>query len=347
MDRPGMHGQDNKSYLKVAVISILIAAVLFLHYFTLPTHAYFHAVYRILFYPPLIMAGFWFGLRGALIVCAAVLVLFSPYVLMWWQGLSLEEFDTLMEGFLYIVAAIIVGFLSEREKKERGARIDAERLAAIGKTVSEVAHEMKTPLMAIGGFTKQVSRALKSGDPNQKKLNIVVKEAARLESMVKEMLDFGKPIDLDLSEENIDEILLRSAEISRPLAKNADVELELEANPNNSSLVMPLDVSRMQQVILNLMANAIQASPAGEKVRAKISTKKNEVILEISDAGLGIDEKDRDNVFRPFFSTKKNGTGLGLPIVKGIVEAHGGQIDFRPNPEKGVTFVLKFPLARS
>ena len=110
---------------------------------------------------------------------------------------------------------------------------------------------------------------------------------------------------------------------------------------------MLLDVSRMKQVILNLIANAIQASPAGEKVRARTSTNKNEMILEISDSGIGISEKDRDNVFSPFYTTKKDGTGLGLPISKRIVEAHGGQIDFHPNPEKGVTFVLKFPLARS
>lgn len=346
MVRPSIHVSFKNKYLKVTFISLLIATILCMHYFTSPTHEYYHTVYRILFYIPLIMAGFWFGLGGALTVCAIVLVLFSPYVIMWWQGLSVEEFDTLMEGFLYIVAALIIGLLSEREKKERGARIEAERLAAIGKTVSEVAHDMKAPLMAIGGFTKQVSRSLKSGDANQKKLDIVIKETARLESMVREMLDFGKPIDLDLSQENINEIILHSLEISQPLAKKADVELELDANPDHSLPVIPLDASRMKQVILNLVANAIQASPAGEKVSARTSMNTNEVILEISDAGSGINGKDRENVFRPFFTTKKEGTGLGLPIVKRIVEAHGGQIDFHPNLGKGVTFVVKFPLSR-
>ena len=345
MAKSGMHGTLKDKYLKITFIAILIAVVLFLHYFTLPTHAYYHAVYRMLFYIPLIMAGFWYGLRGALTVCAIVLVLFSPYVLMRWRGLSLEEFDTLMEGFLFIVTAFIIGLLSEREKKERGARIEVERLAAIGKTVSEVAHDMKMPLMAIGGFTRQVARALESGDANQKKLDIVIQETTRLESMVKEMLDFGKPIDLDLSQENISEIILYSVEISRPLARKADVELELDANPDHSLPAIPLDVSRMKQVVLNLLANAIQASPAGEKVRVRTSMNKNEVILKISDGGSGINEKDRANVFRPFFSTKKEGTGLGLPIVKKIVEAHGGQIDFHPNPTKGVTFVVRLPLA--
>lgn len=346
MVRSGKHINFKNKYVKVTFISLQIAAILCLHYFTLPTHAYYHAVYRVLFYIPLIMAGFWFGLGGALRVCATVLVLFSPYVIMWWRGLSIEVFDTLMEGFLYVAAALIIGLLSEREKKERGARIESERLAAIGKTVSEVAHDMKTPLMAIGGFTKQVSRALKPDDANQKKLNIIIHEAARLESMVKEMLDFGKPIDLDLSEQNINEIVQHSAEISLPLAKKADVELELDAKPTHSLPVMSLDASRMKQVILNLITNAIQASPAGEKVRARTSINTNEVTLEISDAGSGINEKDRENVFRPFFTTKKEGTGLGLPIVKRIVEAHGGQIDFHPNPEKGVTFIVKLPLAK-
>jgi signal transduction histidine kinase len=297
-----------------------------------------------LFYLPLIMAGFWFGRKGALTVCLAVSLLFSPYIVMQWHGLTLENFNALLEGFLYIITAVIIGILAEREKREREARIETERLAAIGKAMSEVAHDMKTPLMAIGGFTKQALRTLRPDDATRKKLGIVIQETARLESMVREMLDFGKPIHLDLSQANLNDIVLHSIELSQPIAKEAGVEFE--ADPEPSLPLLPLDVSRMTQVILNLVTNAIQASPAGEKVRVKTSSKEKEVVLKISDSGKGIGEEDQNNVFQPFFSTKKGGTGLGLAIVKKIVEAHGGQIAFHPNPDKGVTFVVKFTLTK-
>jgi two-component system sensor histidine kinase HydH len=330
-------------YARSSVIALLIAAILSLHYFTLPTRAYYHAVYRMLFYLPLIMAGFWFGLKGALSVCVVVLVLFSPYVVARWQGLSLEEFDTLLEGFLYIAAAFIVGFLAEREKKEREARIAGERLAAIGKAASEVAHDMKTPLMAIGGFTNQVLRSLGPEDPKRKKLDIVLQETARMESMVREMLDFGRPLQLERAQTNLNELVRHAIEVSQPLAKEAGVKLELYFEPGLPS--MPLDAPRIKQVILNLVANAIQASPVGEKVRATTSVMKNASVLEVSDSGFGIKEQDHERLFQPFFSTKKEGTGLGLAIVKKIVEAHGGEIAFHTNPDRGVTFVVSLPLS--
>jgi signal transduction histidine kinase len=84
--------------------------------------------------------------------------------------------------------------VSERERREQAERLEAERLAAIGRAVSEIAHDMKSPLTAIGGFVNQVSRKLHTGEPDRKKLDIVMRETSRLESMVKEMLDFGRPI---------------------------------------------------------------------------------------------------------------------------------------------------------
>jgi two-component system sensor histidine kinase HydH len=328
-------------YVRVTIIALLVVAILSLHYFTLPHRAYYHAVYRMLFYLPLIMAGFWFGLKGALSVCASVLVLFSPYVVMRWHGLSLQEFDTLLEGVLYIAAAFILGFLAERERKERAARIETERLAAIGKAVSEVAHDMKTPLMAIGGFTKQVSRSLESNDPNQEKLDIVLQETDRMESMVKEMLDFGRPLQLERTEANLNELIRNMIEVSQPMAKEAGVEVEIQLEP--SLPPMAVDVSRMEQVILNLLANAIQASPAGEVVRMRTSIKGNRVILEVSDSGSGIKEEDYERVFQPFFSTKKGGTGLGLAIAKKIVERQRGEIAFHANPDRGITFRIALP----
>lgn len=103
-----------------------------------------------------------------------------------------------------------------------------------------------------------------------------------------------------------------------------------------------LDVTRVRQVIMNLVTNAVQASPKGEEVTIRTHGSGGAVALDVIDRGRGIAVEDRENIFQPFFSTKKDGTGLGLANVKKIVEAHGGTVSFRPNAEKGVTFTAEF-----
>jgi two-component system sensor histidine kinase HydH len=328
--------------IRVTIIAVMIGGILCLHYLTVPQRAYYHAVYRMLFYLPLILGGLWFGLKGALSICAVVSITYSPFLIIHWKGLSVETFDKVLEGVLYVVVAVVLGLLVEKEKAEHKARMESERLAAVGKTVSEIAHDMKTPLMAIGGFASQAGRALERDDPNKNKLDIVVKETSRLESMVKEMLDFGRPLILEKSESDLNKIVLDSLEMSEPMAKEAGTVLA--AQTESSLPAMPLDESRIKQVILNLISNAIQASPPGETISVRTAMGKRTAILEVSDCGCGIKEENRENVFRPFFSSKKNGTGLGLSIVKKIVEAHGGEIDFYKNPEKGVTFKVSLPI---
>ena len=142
----------DKEWKKVVVISLMIGAILSLHYLTSPYMGYRHAVYRMLFYLPLVLGSLWFGLKGAIFVCASVSILYLPYTMIQWQGFSLEIFHVLLEGVLYIIIAFILGSLVEKERKEHRALLQAEGLAAVGKAVSEIAHDMKTPLMAIGGF---------------------------------------------------------------------------------------------------------------------------------------------------------------------------------------------------
>ncbi len=335
-----MRHKENE--IKAAIIAVMIIGILWLHYFTLPEMAYHHAVHRTLFYLPLILGGLWFGLRGALIVCGTVIVLFAPYAVIHWQGLSITDFDIVLEGILFVASAIVLGLVVEKQRNELKRRVEAERLAAVGKAVSEVAHDMKTPLMAIGGFASQVARMMEDDHPGRKKLNIVIRETERLESMIREMLEFGRPLELALSLADLNEIVLDCVELSKPVAKQAGVKLEARLAPSPPQ--MPLDAARIKQVLLNLITNAVQASPEGERVLISTVRRRNAVVVEVADCGCGIKKENWGDVFRPFFTTKKDGTGLGLAIVKKIVEAHKGEVTFRPNPDKGVTFNLSFPV---
>jgi two-component system, NtrC family, sensor histidine kinase HydH len=334
---------NHNGQIKAVVICLMIGGILSMHYLTLHDMRYHHALYRMLFYVPLALGSLWFGMKGALYVCGSVSVLFLPHAIAQWQGFSLDDFSRLTEGVLYIIIALILGFLVEKERKEHRALRRTESLAAVGKTVSEIAHDMKTPLMAIGGFTRQVSRKLGKGDPNHKKLDIIIEETTRLESMVEEMLDFGKPMKLQLKDTNLNELVLDSIKVAKPLAKKAEVALKTDLSGSLPALA--LDAPRVKQMLLNLITNAVQASSEGEHVLVRTRPDNPWVVLEVVDDGRGITKEHHESIFHPFFSTKKSGTGLGLGIVKKIVETHGGEISFHPNAEKGVTFTVRFPIS--
>jgi signal transduction histidine kinase len=333
--------KNKKVFTKIIITTAMIIIIAYLHYFTFPDLRNQHAVYWMLFYIPLVLGSVWFGIRGAAFVSSFVTILYSPYVLKHWQGLSVEDFDRLLEGVLYIGIALILGCLVDKERNKHKAMIRAENLAAVGKAVSEIAHDIKTPLIAIGGFSKQVSKKLEPDDTNRKKLEIVIREAVRLESMVRNMLNFGKPIIVNTSETNLNELVIETIQMAQPIAEKKGVGLITQLKPSLPPLY--LDPDKIKRVILNLLNNALHVSPEHERVVLKTRRVKAGIEVEIADCGCGIKEEDRERIFEPFFSANNGGTGLGLPIAKRIMEAHGGTVFFFPNPEKGVTFTAWFP----
>ena len=332
----------NIPWKRVILIVLMIIALTGLNYLTYYGLGYEHAFYRILLYIPLVLGGFWFGLRGAVTIAMGTMVLFLPYSMAHWHGFSLEDFHEILEGCLYLAISIILGVLVERERKKHRALVETESLAAVGRAVSDVAHDMKAPLMSIGGFATQVSRALDAEDPKQPKLHVIIEETARLETMVREMLDFGKPTELQLIKTDLNDLALEVAEGVRPVAEKAQVVIDTDLDPLLCPLM--LDRPKIKQAMLNLVVNALEASPAGEHVLIKTAGNPQVVDFFVMDCGTGIDLEDTEKIFEPFFTKKSKGTGLGLSIVKKIVEAHSGKILCHPNQEKGVTFTARFPI---
>lgn len=241
------------------------------------------------------------------------------------------------------IVAVIFGTLRERENKQRWRTQKAENLAAIGKAVSGVAHDMKTPLVAIAGFTRQVLKKMREDDPHREKLDIIYREAQGLESMVKDMLDYARPLDLRLAPTDVNQLVRESLEVAQDLAREQGVTMESQLGADIP--LIPLDAGRMKQVLINLVINAIQASPAGETVMVRSALGERNITIEVIDHGSGIPPKQKKNIFVPFFTTKKEGVGLGLSMVKNIVFAHHGSVEFfdNRNPSQGVTFRITLP----
>ena len=164
----------NRPYGRAAIVILMVLGTLFLHYFAFRDIRYYHAVFRMLFCVPLILGAFWFGVKGGLAVCIGVVVLYMLHLFLTWNGLIVDGFDQLLEGVLFVVISVILGLLVGKERRRTQALLEARSLAAVGKAVTEIAHDMKTPLMAVGDFVTQVARGLPEKDANRKKLEIVV-----------------------------------------------------------------------------------------------------------------------------------------------------------------------------
>ncbi len=243
---------------------------------------------------------------------------------------DLRQLTLLMDGMWKMI---------QRERSIKALE-QAENLAAIGRALSCVAHDMKTPLIAIGGFAKQVQRHIGQEHPDWGKMGIVLSETERLEKMVEDMLDFSKPLQLQNSMEEIGAILEESVAVTKPLAEEKKVELRVETLEPAPPLL--IDRSRIKQVFINLLTNAIEASPEGRAVKICYRRLGGDLVVDVTDKGPGIPLEIREEIFLPFFTTRKEGTGLGLPIVKKIVEAHEGSLEVLDTP-RGATFRLRLP----
>jgi PAS domain S-box-containing protein len=240
-----------------------------------------------------------------------------------------------------------VGFFRDlRERKQLQEKLlQSERLAALGQMAAHISHEVKNPLMVIGGIARQVLKAA-GAEPqkNAEKLRIIVEEIRRLEEFLAEVGSFAK-----LSEPRKCPIDLNS------LIRDMCLKLESSLQENRITLAMNLDPNLPQvqfdplllrQVLLNIAKNGIEAMPAGGTLTFASGRKDDRVLVRIGDSGEGIAPDIMDKIFQPFFSTKPKGSGLGLAISQTIVKAHQGEITVESEPHKG-TGVTVFLQAES
>lgn len=218
----------------------------------------------------------------------------------------------------------------------------ADRLAAVGNTVSHIAHEIKNPLAIIGGFARQLQKAASLDDKEQRKLGIIVEEVGRLEAMIAEMRDFVKRPVAHKQPGDIEALLDEVADLFEDTLKEQHITLKRE----KASSIPPLSFDRQQihQVLVNLFKNALEAMPRGGELTLTTQIAGPNLEVSISDTGQGMTPEVKANLFQPYFTTKEKGTGLGLAICQNILEEHGGCIIADSAPGQGSTFTMQIPL---
>jgi PAS domain S-box-containing protein len=219
--------------------------------------------------------------------------------------------------------------------------LQQERLVFLGQTVAEISHEIKNPLVMIGGFARQLLKKAKATGEREK-LSVIVAEVVRLENLLTEMRDLYKVPQLHLEPVSLNGLLEEVVSLARGHSGSDGVKVLLEAGPE---VVVPLDREKMKQVLLNLVKNGIEASGQDDRVVVSTRLRERHVEIIVTDTGQGISEAVRKRIFFPFFTTKEQGTGLGLCIAKRIVEDHPDSI-FQLHSEEGKGTVATVSLAR-
>jgi PAS domain S-box-containing protein len=217
------------------------------------------------------------------------------------------------------------------------------RLVAVGELTASMAHEFNNPLGIILGFAQGLLESMDPGDPDYAQIRIIADEAKRCERLVQELLEFGRPKDADFIQVHIEEIIQRTMNLVQPHAAKNGVDTALESDDKLPSLWA--DPQQLQQVLLNLSLNAVDAMPKGGRLTVKAARLNNEVMIAVEDTGIGIDADLLPRIFQPFVTSKKRrGLGLGLPICDRIVKAHGGRIRVRSRAGEGTIFLVYLPL---
>lgn len=272
-----------------------------------------------------------------------------------WRPISVENVKALSFFVQYVAVAIKEARLYQKfsENQEKLRKMEKElqqagTLISLGEVAAHLAHEIRNPLVAIGGFARSMHKITERSaidaetmEKLKKKTETIIAEIERLENLLSETLDFvhaNKPI---FQLKDLNEVVEEICDLVEDELKNKNIKLLRYLCPLP---YIRIDESQMKQVLFNLIQNAIDSMPEGGELQVKTERERDFVKIDIIDTGVGISEEIKAEIFSPFFSTKNQGSGLGLSIVKHIVEQHRGKVQVENREDKRTSFIVHLPV---
>ena len=224
-----------------------------------------------------------------------------------------------------------------REKNQQ----QTDKLAVIGEMSTYLAHEIRNPLMAIGGFTQSLMKSANLTDKEREKLSIIADETRRLDRLLAGILNFARPTKAPLGVVDLPRMVEESVELMRAGYGKQGYTFEESVAPDLPKVKGGEEL--VKQCLVNMIKNAMEAMEGGGVVRVSAGLEQDLVYLRVEDSGVGMTEADMDKVFSPFYTTKDKGYGLGLAMMKKIVEELGGHIDLTSKLGEGTSVTIYFP----
>ncbi len=319
--------------------------------------------YAVLMLLPIVAAAFRFSRPGIVAVVATAGVLNLVELLLFYRKHPpfrlLEFYEAAVLILMYVVAALVVGYLAGQLRQDqarlkqsldelgrtRERLVAEEKLAAVGRLASAIAHEIRNPVAMIAS-SAALMKGRAPGDPTREEMGeIVLSEAERLERLTSDFLTYAGHRRPEKRETRLADMVGYVASVARASAASAGVSLEAEvregAGGAGTALVDPFQI---QQALLNLVMNAVEAAPRGTAVRAGLAVHETgAATLFVENRGGPIPEETSARLFEPFFTSKPRGTGLGLAIARSIARAHGGDLVLAENGTEQVRFELTLP----
>lgn len=242
---------------------------------------------------------------------------------------------------------MVAASMSKPAREERQARIRLQRLAELGALLAGFAHEIRNPLSTIGLNLQLVLEEFKDAESprdrrTQRRLATVEAEVRRLQKILEDFLGFARAPEPKLQPVDLNARLQQLVDFHAPALQERGVTLRFF--PASGLGPVLADWDHLQSAFVNLLRNAGEATPSGGEVMVATAREGDAALVRITDTGPGIPAEIQPRIFEPYFSTKKNGTGLGLQVVKRVVEEHGGDVTFRSEAGRGTQFTVRLPL---
>jgi two-component system, NtrC family, sensor histidine kinase HydH len=358
------------SLVRIGLLGLSILGISLLHYLT-PLHLhYLHDIFQRFYYLPIILAALWFGFRGGLTCSLVVSMVYAPHIFFQWGGGLALEMEKYLEIVMYNVVGSVTGLLAQRERErslelqrtaegledsckklqaqsERIIAIEeqlrrSEKLSTLGEMAAVLAHEIRNPLGSIRGTAEILRDDYLPGDPKHEFIEIQIKETERLNHVVEDFLRMARQQPVELRDCSIREELETIVTLVAKDAQNRGITLRLE--PYAEEAVVRGDGEKLRQAFLNIVINSLQATPSGGRVSIVLDRVGTGFKISFRDSGSGIAADNLQRIFEPFYTTKSDGTGLGLAVTRKIIEGHGGRLDIVSETGHGTTVMVILPM---
>ena len=326
---------DFVKLFKVAMVVILVAIITALHYRTMHGLLELHILHRELYFIPILLASFWFGIKFGLVTSVVVSIIYVPQVYL----SNTPQSATLTVGFqilIFNLVAIILGYLVDRQKRRQQEVLGFENMAVLGRAAAAVGHEMQDLLAALkrlAGQAKELKWTELESDFGE--------EMARLEKMVDIISSFAPKESVQLFSYDLNLIIREKLNEYKRTAKKAGVILEVKLDDNGCP--SEVNIEKIGHVIDQIMKNALEVTGAGKTIQIRSHRKGSYCTLEIEDEGPGIKPEHLSKMFTPFFTTKKMGQGLALASCRKVLRDMGCNIQAASEQGKGATFTVTIP----
>jgi signal transduction histidine kinase len=232
--------------------------------------------------------------------------------------------------------------MEQLELKERLSR--AERLSALGELTAGVSHEIRNPLGIIQSSAELLSKKMATYEPGNPIADVIVEESGRLNTIITDFLNFAVPKTPHLLPTDVKDVVEKNLKFLDPQIREQHI-IVTRYFDSNLPMVMA-DQGLLYQAFLNICINAMQSMASGGKLRVEIAAKNRWVTVSFKDSGKGIPEHALGKVWDPFFTTKETGSGLGLGIVRNIIQSHGGEVHITNLPEGGTVVTVTLPKSK-